>query len=327
MSSELNPTSVSYKVRVGLTIGDPSGIGPAITLKALACLEKFAEFTVIGDACVLAKAQSAKRKTQGFKLMDMRNVNQNKFAFGKIKAEYGRASIEYLDAALELFKDGRIDCLVTCPISKEAINRAGFIYSGHTEYFAQRLACPDTVMMLLNKDLKFSLVTRHIPFKSVPSALSAKILSRVIKTTYQALKELFLLKAPRLIVCGLNPHASDNGLIGKEENRIIKPALRQLLNSLPALSGPLPAEVAIRLASLKNYDCVIALYHDQAMIPLKLSGDKTGVNLTLGLPFIRTSPLHGTAFDIAQDAQLADPASLIAAIRMAVRCTRNLKKV
>jgi 4-hydroxythreonine-4-phosphate dehydrogenase len=181
-------------------------------------------------------------------------------------------------------------------------------------------------MMLLNRHLKISLVTRHIPLLSVPAELDKDKLYKNIFITHNYLKRFFLLKEPRIVVCGLNPHASDNGLIGKEENRIIKPVLKGLKARIKHLDGPLSADVAIQKAYTKKYDCVIAIYHDQALIALKILDNKTGVNLTLGLPFVRTSPLHGTAFDIAAKPGLADPSSLMEAIRVAIQCTRNQKR-
>lgn len=328
-----------YKIRVGITMGDPSGIGPVIIAKALPQLRGLAEFTVVGDGWVFSQLPGAKRQVpamrflaaglrsqaSGIRFIDLKNVDQKKFKFGKVKAEYGKASIEYLDKAMELIRNKAIDCLVTCPISKEAIHSAGFCYTGHTEYFAKKTDTKQPVMMLLNEKLKFSLVTRHIPLKEIPLRLEKDALCRTVSVTYMSLKKLFRIRNPRMVVCALNPHASDNGLIGDEENRIIKPALKELKGSIKNIDGPLPADVAIAKAMRKQYDCVIALYHDQAMIPLKLTGDKTGVNITLGLAFVRTSPLHGTAFDIAA-ASLANPNSLIAAIKLAVECVSNLKK-
>ena len=234
--------------------------------------------------------------------------------------------MEYLEKALELIKAREIDCLVTCPISKEAVNLAGFNWPGHTEYLARYSQSNDFIMMLLNKQLKITLVTRHIPLKSVWLQLNKDKIYKAISLTYKSLKEIFLIKNPRIVVCGLNPHASDNGLIGKEENGIIKPVLRNLRRKIRYLDGPLSADVAISKANRKEYDCVVAMYHDQALIPLKMDGDSPGVNITLGLDFIRTSPLHGTAFDIAKDHTLANPLSLIEAIKLAIRCTSNLRK-
>ncbi len=314
------------KIRVAVTMGDPSGIGPAITAKAISRLRGLAEFIVIGDRGVFEKAQGAPRLPANCKFVDLDNVSHKNFEFGKIKAEYGRASIEYLDKALELIKNKHADCLVTCPISKEAINLAGYKYSGHTEYLSQKSGIKDTVMLLFNRGLKIGLVTRHIALKDVPRQLNRHKIDSTISLIHRSLKRLFLINSPRLVVCGLNPHASDNGLIGNEENRIIKPVLEKLRKRIKHLDGPLSADVAIAKAAHGRYDCAIAMYHDQALIPLKLSDTDKGVNLTLGLSFIRTSPLHGTAFDIAGRNTLVNPNSLIEAIKLAVKCTVNFKK-
>jgi len=312
-------------------MGDPSGIGPEIVARSLPRLKSLADFVIIGDRWVIDKIRNPKSKINSKseirnpKFIDLNNVDHKEFSFGKIHPEYGYASIEYLDKAMELIKKKEIDCLVTAPISKEAINLAGFRYSGHTEYFEEKTGCKDTVMMLLNKRLKFSLLTRHIPLKNVSAALKQGKLAKVIMLTDKSLKELFLIKFPRIVVCGLNPHASDNGIIGSEENNIIKPVLVKLRRKIKYLAGPLSSDVAIKQAKDGAYDCVIAMYHDQALIPLKLLGDKTGVNLTLGLPFIRTSPLHGTAYDIA-GRNLASPDSLIAAVQCALQCRLKRKK-
>jgi len=308
-------------------MGDPSGIGPSIIAKSIEKLKGLAEFIIIGDKWVFEKASSLKPQASSLKFIDLNNVNHKNFKFGKIKSEYGRASVEYLDKALELIKKKKIDCLVTCPISKESINEAGFKFSGHTEFLAKRTDTQDFVMMLLNKYLKISLITRHVSIKDVPSRLTKDKIYKTILLTHKSLRELFSIEKPRIVVCGLNPHASDNGLIGQEENRIIKPALEKLRRVINNLSGPLSADVAIAKTKEKEYDCVIAMFHDQALIPLKLLDKQTGVNITLGLPFIRTSPLHGTAFDIAANFNLANPASLIEAVKLALRCTLNLKNI
>lgn len=321
------------KIKVGITMGDPSGIGPYITAVALEKLKGLADFTVIGDRAVFEKAQraagytlSAIRYPLNRHFVDLKNVEQKHFKFGQIRAKYGKASIEYLDKAMELIRSGEIDCIVTCPISKEAINLAGYKYSGHTEYFSHKAGIKDPVMLLFNKGLKIGLVTRHIPLKDVPRQLNKHKIYNTVFLIYRSLKELFLIKNPRLAVCGLNPHASDNGLIGNEENRIIKPALEKIRTRIKHIDGPLSADVAIARAAQGQYDCALAMYHDQALIPLKLSDADRGVNLTLGLPFIRTSPLHGTAFDIAGRSALINPNSLIEAIKLAVKCTINFKK-
>ncbi|MFH1888767.1 MAG: 4-hydroxythreonine-4-phosphate dehydrogenase PdxA [Candidatus Omnitrophota bacterium] len=316
------------KIRVGITMGDPSGIGPAIIHKAISSLKGLADFIIIGDKWVFDRTQNSKLRTQNYKFIDLKNVSHKGFKIGVVRAEYGRASLEYLDRATGLIKGKIIDCLVTGPVSKEAISLSGFPgFSGHTEYLAAKAGIKHFVMMLLNKKLKFSLATRHIPLKDVPARLDADKICKTILLTRRYIKELFLIRKPRIAVCGLNPHASDNGLLGQEENKIIKPALTRIAKNIRYIDGPLAADTAILKAIEGRYDCIIAMYHDQALIALKMSGGAhSGVNLTLGLPFIRTSPLHGTAFDIASRSNLASPDSLIEAIRVAVKCTLNQRK-
>ena len=322
MSSKVDPTLKSSRIRVGITLGDPSGIGPSVVLKALNSLSGKASFTVIGSNAPFEKLRSG---LMADCFIDLGNLKSRGFSFGKILPEYGKASIEYIDKGVELIKRGLIDCLVTLPVSKEAVNLSGLKFSGHTEYLAKMCGIEDTVMMLLNKDLKFSLLTRHIPLKDVAGRINKADLENNIVMTVRSLKKLFKLNNPRIVVCGLNPHASDNGVIGDEENRVIKQALKKLRDKI-LIDGPISADIAVSLAKNKKYDCVIAMYHDQALIPLKLTSFDTGVNLTLGLPFVRTSPLHGTAFDIAPHFNKANPGSTIAAIKLAIQCTLNQKK-
>ncbi|MDD5692442.1 MAG: 4-hydroxythreonine-4-phosphate dehydrogenase PdxA [Candidatus Omnitrophica bacterium] len=329
MRSKRNPTSSSAAIRVGLTIGDPAGIGPVIALKALRQLKGKARVTLIGSGFVLAKAgRLLKIRPLAADLVDLDNIKPGRFSFGRINAECGKASLEYLDTALELLKNDQLDCLVTCPVSKEAVNLAGIKFSGHTEYLGERTGGSVPAMMLINKKLKFILATRHIPLKDVCSRLTAGALRDNILAAVKGLNSLFLIAKPRLVVCGLNPHASDNGLIGTEEKKLIIPAIKKLRKEIRGalIEDPLPADTAISQAAKGKFDCVVALYHDQALIPLKLTDFDSGVNLTLGLPFVRTSPLHGTAFDIAHKPALANPNSLIAAINLAVKCALNQKK-
>ncbi|MFA6357152.1 MAG: 4-hydroxythreonine-4-phosphate dehydrogenase PdxA [Candidatus Omnitrophota bacterium] len=329
MSLKNNPTLKYSKIRVGLTIGDPAGIGPAITLKAFKALRNIVNFTIIGDSFVLSRQASVLGlKPFDAELVDLNNIQKENFVPGKLTARGGRASLEYLDKALQLLKEDKIDCLVTSPISKEAINSAGAKFSGHTEYLAKKTGSGDLLMMLLNDKLKFSLVTRHIALSQVSKALTKKNLENNILNTISCLRSLFLIEKPSLVVCGLNPHASDNGVIGKEEQEIINPVVKSLKNKVKGalIAGPFSADVAVLKNFERKFDCVIAMYHDQALIPLKLTGFNSGVNLTFGLPFVRTSPLHGTAFDIAHKPALANPDSLIAAIKLAIKCTLNQKK-
>lgn len=325
MGSKNIPISKYSKLRVGITIGDPSGVGPEITLKALTALNGMAQFIVIGDKWVLDRVRGLGPEARNVEFLDLNNVPRKNFSFGKIKMEYGKASMQYLQKAMELIKRRELDCLVTCPISKEAINKAGFNFSGHTEFLNSRTKTKDSVMMLLNESLKISLVTRHIPLSNLPYALKASDIYKVAVITLNYLKRFFLINRPKMAVCGINPHASDNGLLGKEENSIIMPAVKKLKQSGLKIEGPLPADIAMYKAKQKYYDAVIAMYHDQALIALKLTNPDNGVNITLGLPFVRTSPLHGTAFDISGK-NIANPASLIAAIKLAIQCSLNQRK-
>jgi len=319
--------SIISKLKVGITLGDPSGIGPQITRRAVSALGGRSKFVIIGDRWIFDKVARTDGRDPPTEFIDLNNVPKRGFKFGQVRPEYGRASIEYLDKALELLEDGRLDCLVTAPISKEAVKLAGFNYFGHTEYFAKKCKVKNPVMMLMNRHLKFGLVTRHIPLNEVSPELTAVKICRVTEAVFHSFRQLFLIKKPRIIVCALNPHASDGGLIGREEGRIIEPAMIRLRKKIPGIRGPLPADTAIAKALSGRFDCVICLYHDQALIPLKVTGADSGVNLTLGLEFIRSSPLHGVAFDIAAEKEArADIRPMIAAIKLAVKCTQNQKK-
>jgi 4-hydroxythreonine-4-phosphate dehydrogenase len=315
-----------WPIKIGITMGDPAGVGPQIISQAVTQtgINRLGKIVVIGDRWVLNKFKIQNSK---FKIVDLNNIPHKNFAFGKVKTEYGKASVEYLNKAIELVKNKKIDCLVTAPISKQAINLAGHKYSGHTEFFAHSFGRKeqDLVMMLLNNYLRISLVTRHLALSKVSSALSQEAIYRTIIITHRALRSHFAIKQPRVCVAAFNPHAGEGGLLGKEEIRVIIPAIKKSRRITNNVIGPLPADTAISLAIKRRFDAVIAMYHDQALIPLKTLDFESGVNLTLGLDFIRTSPLHGTGFDIANK-NIASPGSLISAIKIAVKCTLNLKR-
>jgi len=315
------------KIRCAITMGDPSGIGAEVIIKALSRPEirRLADFVVIGDRRVLCKCQVSGVRCQDIALIDLQNVPRKGFTFGKIKPEYGKASLEYLKKGLELIKFRRIDCLVTAPVNKKAVNLAGYHFSGQTEYIARAFRVKDAVMMLFNQRLRVVLATTHIPLKDVAKRLSAEKIFKVISATASGLKSLFGVKKPKLSICGLNPHASDNGVMGNEERKFIIPAIVMAARLGIKVEGPYPADTIFQKAITGDYDCIVCMYHDQGLIPIKLSGFQDAVNITLGLPFVRTSPGHGTAFTIAGRNQ-ADPASMMRAIRAAVLCTQNLKR-
>jgi 4-phospho-D-threonate 3-dehydrogenase / 4-phospho-D-erythronate 3-dehydrogenase len=318
---------MSAPIRIGITMGDPSGVGPAAVLKALALYRGSQRLVVIGDAWVVTRVRGCLAgKSRPVDFVDLANVPRKGFGFGFIRKEYGRASVEYLDKSQEMLRSGDIDCLVTCPISKEAVSLSGFAYPGHTEYLAASCGVKKFEMMMLNDALKFIALTRHIPLKDVANSVTGSGMYATCSFVNDEFRRLFGIASPRIVVCGLNPHASDNGVIGTEENRIIKPAIKKLRSRGIRVAGPISADVAIAQAYKGEHDCVIAIYHDQALIPLKLTGQGRGANITLGLPFVRTSPLHGTAFDIAAQPHLVNPRSLLYAITLAAQCTQNLKK-
>jgi 4-hydroxythreonine-4-phosphate dehydrogenase len=306
------------KIRVVITMGDPSGVGPALIAKGLPQLPKNAEYIVVGDAAVLKKLGPVPGN-----LIDLANVKTSRFSFGTLHRDYGRASIEYIDKALQLINEGRADCLVTCPISKQAIHQAGFSFPGHTGYLAKKAGVRHTVMLLMNQRLKIALVTQHLPLMSVSKALTKERIYQAISTTVVHLKDIWGIARPRVVVCALNPHASDNGLLGNEEARVIRPAVVSARRLEAEISGPVAADTALYLAAQGEYDCALAMYHDQALIPLKISGGDTGVNMTAGLPYIRTSPLHGTAFDKAGNLPLVHEHSFIESVRVAIQCCRK----
>lgn len=317
---------MARRIRVCLTMGDPAGIGPAIIGRALRRCRLPADFTVIGSRRVLAELPRGYGLPQGTALVDIDNVPAKGFSFGKVSPLYGRACMEYLDVACAGLRAGKYDCLVTCPISKEAVNAAGFKWPGHTEYLAHKAGAGNVEMLLLNGRLRFAVLTRHLPLRKVAQAIKPGRLICAAVPVRNCLKDMFRISSPRLAVCGINPHAGDNGVIGDEEVRLLAPEIKRLRAVLGNIDGPLPADTAVSRAFRGKYDCVIAMYHDQAMIPLKLSGAGSGVNLTIGLPYVRTSPLHGTAFDIAGSPRSADPSSLESAVRLAVKCTLNLRR-
>ena len=309
------------KPRVVITIGDPSGIGPEVTLKALAHpkIAGCADFLVIGDRSVIESACSDMRLRFKAPLVDLGNVPRRTFRYGRADAAFGRASVEYLDEALILLRDGRADCIVTAPVNKSSI-RAGALpdFEGHTEYLAHRTHTRDYAMMFVGTAMKITLVTRHIALKNVPSRLTPDAVYRSIAITHKYLSRYFSIRHPRIAVAGLNPHAGEGGIFGDEEARAITPAIKRASQRMKGVSGPYPPDVIFHDALTGKYDAVVSMYHDQALIPFKLLYFKDGVNLTLGLPFVRTSPDHGTAFDIAGKA-VADPSSMIEAIRLAAR--------
>jgi len=265
-----------------VTTGDPNGIGLEVTEKALGDpqIRKMADFFVI-------------RPTDGTGL-------------GAIKE------------AVSMLKKGRARALVTAPVTKSAINRAGTPFKGHTEYLAALTKTRRFAMMFYSEPMKVTIVTRHLALKKVAGSLTREKVETAIYLTDKALKKYFRLKRPRLAVCGLNPHAGEQGLMGEEERKIIIPAVKRAEKTVSGVKGPLPGDAAFYMAYHGMFDAVVAMYHDQGLAPFKMLAFNKGVNVTLGLPFIRTSPDHGTAYDIAGKG-IADPGSMKEAMKLAAR--------
>ncbi len=327
------PISRSSKPRLALTMGDPAGIGAEIILKALAkpAIKRLANYIVIGDLAILKKAKDILKRhgarpildLSSLGMVDLHNVPLHSFSFGKERADYGRASIEYIHKAFEFVRTGKADGMVTAPINKSSAKKSGFKFPGHTEYLAALAGTKNYVMMLVGGPLRVSLVTRHVALSKVAGLLTSSDIERTAKISLKALKEDMGINHPRIGVCALNPHASDGGMFGSEEKEIISPPIARLGKA--GVSGPYPADALFYDAYHGKFDCVICLYHDQGLIPLKMIARDSGVNITLGLGFIRTSPDHGTAFNIAGSGK-ADSRSMEMAIKIAADMVHNRRR-
>ncbi len=309
------------------TMGDPAGIGPEVVLKTLASPLPKVRITVIGDRTWLKRLNQRARLPVPWKRIhwvDLANLSE-RIRPGRVQAQAGRAAFEYLEVACQMIKRKTADALVTAPVCKESIVKAGIPWIGHTEYLAKRFGCATTMMFVTGK-LRISLVTTHCALKDLPSKLTREKIIQTVKATRQALVRDFKIRRPRIGLAALNPHAGEGGLFGQEEKKVLAPAVRALRactkGSDPYVHGPLPVDSLMQAAACGQYDAVVAPYHDQALIPVKLLGWDQSVNVTLGLPFVRTSPVHGTAFDLAGKGQ-ANPASMRSALRLAAQLTRH----
>ena len=285
---------------IGITLGDPQGIGPEVIRKALLSprLSKKCSFLIIGNHPQL----------RGLRIPKLNIPYKNP----------GEGSLKFLDHGITLIKGGIIDALVTAPLSKERVNQYHKGFRGHTEYLADAFGVKRFDMMFISKHMRLSLLTRHVPLKDVPNMVTSRAVLNAIELLHETLKVQFGIAHPRIAVLGLNPHAGEGGLLGKEEQRSIIPAIRKTAQNGMKVYGPFPADTFFIKECL--YDGVIAMYHDQGLAPVKGKYFQDLVNFTAGLPFIRTSPVHGTAFDIAGKNR-ADPASMIAAINLACDLT------
>ena len=302
-----------------LTSGDPSGIGPEIAAKAWSAGERF---LWLGDPRHLPQGTKWREAAEGEAPGDgPLAVLRHDFAGAALPGRPDPANaagvVAVIERAVRLVQAGKASGLCTAPINKKALkDGAGFAFPGHTEFLAHLAGVRQVVMMLACPGLRVVPATIHIPLAEVPGALTEALLDATIRITQAALIRDFGIAVPRIVVAGLNPHAGEGGAMGWEDERMIRPLVARLQAEGMAIRGPCPADTLFHAAARAGYDVAICAYHDQALIPVKTIDFAGGVNVTLGLPFVRTSPDHGTAYDIAGRG-VADPASLIAALRLA----------
>jgi 4-hydroxythreonine-4-phosphate dehydrogenase len=334
---------------LGLTMGDPAGVGPEIALKALrdlAAREAAGELSlaVIGTtSCMAAAAERlgmpAKIATDGGGWPNVRLIEaattEETIAPGRLSAEAGRLAFAAIERAVHLAQAGEIDAIVTAPINKEALNKAGHAYPGHTEILADLTHSKGSCMMLAHDRLRVTHVSTHVALADVPKRVTPERLRRVFDLTHEALLDLGIEK-PRIGVCALNPHAGEGGLFGREDQDIVAPVIEEFKAKGIAIEGPVPGDTIYVKALAGQFDAVVAMYHDQGHVAVKTLGfamdsqtglmsSLSGVNVTLGLPIIRTSVDHGTAFDIAGQG-IANAASMIEAIELAAQMVRARKQ-
>lgn len=305
--------------QICITLGDPSGVGPEILVKSFPYLANLSiKIKVIGDSSLIL-SQAQKRGIVIPSNVEIYSISELKVIPGTPTSETHLASIKYLKTAIELLKMGEAQGLVTLPINKEAFKVAGLPFRGHTEFLANAFQASDYAMAFYGQKLSISLVTTHIPFREIGNNISQEKILRVARLSFDFLRKIKPKKREyRIALCGLNPHAGEGGLLGDEEETILKPAIEEARREGIPLYGPYPSDSLFYWTLQKRFDFIIALYHDQGLIPFKMLHFKDGVNITLGLPIVRTSPVHGTAYDIAGK-DLADPKSFVSAINLTLK--------
>jgi 4-hydroxythreonine-4-phosphate dehydrogenase len=331
---------------IGITMGDPSGIGPEIIVRAMSGqkMKYFCCPVVLGDRNALSSAilkspfedcrkmeirvisspGEAEARTGIINLIPISDLKDGTFEPGRPSLEGGEAMVQYILKAVDMAKKGEIDAMVTCPISKILMQKAGYKFEGHTQLISHLTDSNEYVMMLAGERLRVVLVTIHCGLKEVPRILTSEMIQKTIRITARAFEEDFGIINPRLAVAALNPHGGESCLFGSEERDIIIPAVEMAEKEGYRVEGPFPADTLFHKATSGEYEAVVCMYHDQGLIPLKLLHFSDAVNVTLGLPIIRTSVDHGTAYDIAGTGK-ADPSSLRAAIEMAAVMAGNKK--
>jgi 4-phospho-D-threonate 3-dehydrogenase / 4-phospho-D-erythronate 3-dehydrogenase len=336
---------LDYRPTIAITLGEPAGIGPEVIVKALhdPVLRRRAKFVIYGMNELLAYAADL-AEYDVFWWRDTAHGHPRYYPHDVVVVDYdaysllsnavkqpsrlgGEASMRFCIDAINAAMAGYVDAVVTAPIAKESWKLAGFNYPGHTELFAERTGAKQFAMMFAGGPIRCALATIHVPLLGLWQQLNIGAVYRPIELLHKALVEWFDIPAPRIAVCGLNPHAGENGQFGDEEGRLIRPAINMARQAGIDATGPHPGDTVFLAARDGKFDAVVAMYHDQGLIPVKLLGFDQSVNLTLGLPIIRTSPDHGTAFDIVGKNR-ASPGSMRSAISMAIdlACRRHLRE-
>ncbi len=313
-------------------MGCPVGVGPEIICKYFNKTHnnKSIVSVVIGDRDVLKRCRDELKldiepiqwslgqdiQSGQIPVFNVTKLNAKQLQWGSPNHETGQASGNYVVRGVELIQQGHLDGIVTCPLSKDSLNQGGFHFPGHTEMLAHLTGSTHYAMMLTGEKLRVTLVTTHCPIREIPSKLSKQKIVELIEITHSALITDFALREPKIAVAGLNPHSGEDGLFGNEEDLIIKPAIAETRGKNIDVYGPFPPDTIFIKAVAGEYDAVVCMYHDQGLIPFKLIHFSDGVNVTLGLPIVRTSVDHGTAYDISGKG-VADPTSLTCAVNLA----------
>ena len=328
---------------IGISIGDFNGIGPEVILKAVGGnrLNKICTPVIYGSGKVINRYRQLLeiKDWQFFTIQKIEQLNNKQVNLincmndqnlevqpGLITPDGGKLALESLKRAVEDLKMGKIDALVTAPINKHNIQSDEFKFPGHTEYLAEAFGTKDVLMFMVSDDLKIGVATGHLPLEQVKENINKDLIIRKLEQIKTSLKRDFGIQKPRIAVLGLNPHAGENGLLGNEEKEIINPAIIEFKKKGNIVFGPFPADGFFGTAAWKNYDAVLAMYHDQGLMPFKMIAFENGVNFTAGLPKVRTSPDHGTAYDIAGK-NIADETSMMHAIYTAIDIAKNRQEL
>ena len=330
--------------RIAVTLGDPNGIGPEVVLKTLSDsrVRRHVEAVAVGAAAVLeAHARELGYDTpihqvealteealpeEGITVLDVDEGAGTEVEWGQITEAGGRLAMRAVERAVDLCLEGRAEAMVTAPISKEAIAKAGYDVPGHTEFIAERAGSDAFTMMMVTEGLRVGLVTGHVPIWNVPKGVTREAVLGKLRVISQSLRRDFGVVRSKIAVLGLNPHASDGGVLGKEEAEAILPAISEACEGGDLVFGPFPADSFFGIGGYRVYDAVLAMYHDQGLIPFKTLAFESGVNFTAGLPLVRTSPDHGTAYNIAGEGK-ASPGSMRSALYLAVDVVRRRAEV